>query len=323
MSDAELERFKTEINLSEYAAAHGYQLAQLESSRNSVAMKHPNGDKIIIARGSDNHWIYFSVRSDQDNGSIIDFVQKHQGGSLGKVRQILRPWVGQGTLNLPRPAPGSFASQVEKSSKDRQAIIKAFAAMSVADDHPYLETRAIGKELLSDPRFAGRVYVDRHGAAIFPHEDEQGLCSYEIKNVDFTGYPPGSEKALWMSNTSADDRRLVICESGIDALSYHALHPDPLTRYASAGGGWSGKTRALLKRAGADHPGPEVVLAFDNDDQGRKYEAEARALLAATGKAIFTDYPPLGLDWNEQLKGVSNIHRARMESSLAPPRRTR
>lgn len=319
MSDDELERFKAEINLSEYAAAHGYQLAQLESSRNSVAMKHPGGDKIIIARGSDNHWIYFSVRSDQDNGSIIDFVQKRQGGNLGKVRQILRPWVGQGILLLPRPIPGSFASQVERSSKDRQAIIKAFAAMSVADDHTYLQSRVIGKELLGDPRFAGRVYMDRHGAAIFPHEDEQGLCSYEIKNVDFTGYPPGSEKALWTSNTSEDDRRLVICESGIDALSYHALHPDPHTRYASAGGGWSDKTRALLKRAGAEHPGPEIVLAFDNDDQGRKYEAEARALLAATGKAIITDYPPPGLDWNEQLQAQHQSHQERVRGKTRNP----
>jgi hypothetical protein len=128
-----------------------------------------------------------------------------------------------------------------------------------------------------------------------------------MKNVGFTGFPSGSEKALWTSNASEDDRRLVICESAIDALSYHALHPDDKTRYASAGGGWSDQTRALLHRAGSDHPGPEIILAFDN--QGRKYEAEARALLAATGKAIITDYPPPGLDWNEQLKATSRKHR--------------
>ena len=315
MSDDELERFKTDINLSEYAASCGYQFVRLESSRNSVAMKHPNGDKIIIARGSDNHWIYFSVRSDQDNGSIIDFVQKRQSGSLGKVRQVLRPWAGQMTI-FARPAPGSFASQVERSTKDRQAIIRQFADMDLAEDHPYLQSRAIGKEVLANPRFAGRVYIDKHGAAIFPHEDEQGLCSYEIKNRDFTGFPPGSEKALWTSHTSEDDRRLVICESGIDALSYHALHPDLRTRYASAGGGWSDKTRALLKRAGIEHPGPEIVLAFDNDDQGRKYEAEARALLAAIGKQITTDYPPSGLDWNEQLQGESRKHQERLRGDV-------
>ena len=34
----------------------------------------PGGDKIVIAQDEDQHWIYFSVRDDSDNGSIIDFV---------------------------------------------------------------------------------------------------------------------------------------------------------------------------------------------------------------------------------------------------------
>jgi hypothetical protein len=55
--DPELEKFKTEINLSEYAASRGYALIPRESSRASVAMRHADGDKIIIARGEDGHWI--------------------------------------------------------------------------------------------------------------------------------------------------------------------------------------------------------------------------------------------------------------------------
>lgn len=49
----ELERFKTAINLTEYAAGQGYLLDRRASSRNSVVMRHPNGDKIVIARGED------------------------------------------------------------------------------------------------------------------------------------------------------------------------------------------------------------------------------------------------------------------------------
>lgn len=67
----ELERFKTTINLTEYATSQGYQLDKRASSRNSVVMRHPAGDKVVIARGEDQHWIYFSVRDDADNGSII------------------------------------------------------------------------------------------------------------------------------------------------------------------------------------------------------------------------------------------------------------
>ncbi len=92
----ELETFKTDINLTEYAAAQGYEINRKESSRNSVIMRRPSGDKIIIARGHDRHWIYFTVRDDRDNGSIIDFIQHRKGLSLGEVRKELRPWAGQG-----------------------------------------------------------------------------------------------------------------------------------------------------------------------------------------------------------------------------------
>jgi len=74
--DAELERFKTDLNLSQYAAGQGYQLDHRESSRNSAVMRHANGDKIIIARQGP-HWVYFSVRDDTDHGTILDFV-KHR-----------------------------------------------------------------------------------------------------------------------------------------------------------------------------------------------------------------------------------------------------
>jgi len=78
----ELENFKTEINLTEYAAGLGYVLDRKASSRNSVVMREEGGDKIVIARGHDRHWIYFSVRDDSDNGTILDFVQNRKGVKL-------------------------------------------------------------------------------------------------------------------------------------------------------------------------------------------------------------------------------------------------
>ena len=71
---------------------------------------------------------------------------------------------------------------------------------------------------------------------IFPHHDRDGLCGYEIKNKDFTGFAPGGTKGLWFSGTFKTDRRLVVAETTIDALSFHCLNPDPNTRYYSVGG---------------------------------------------------------------------------------------
>jgi len=67
----ELEQFKTQINLSEYAAACGCVLDRRSSSRNSAVMRHPNGDKLIVAVGKEGHWVYFSFRDDSDNGTIV------------------------------------------------------------------------------------------------------------------------------------------------------------------------------------------------------------------------------------------------------------
>ena len=58
----ELESFETGIDLRAYAAEQGYQLDRKESWRGSSVMRHPNGDKVIIKRGSDSHYVYFSVR---------------------------------------------------------------------------------------------------------------------------------------------------------------------------------------------------------------------------------------------------------------------
>jgi len=44
MIDDELERFKTLVNLSEFAALRGFKLDRRESSRNSAVMHHPDGD---------------------------------------------------------------------------------------------------------------------------------------------------------------------------------------------------------------------------------------------------------------------------------------
>src|SRR5271154_3800090 len=114
--DLELESFKSGIDLRAYAAGQGYQLDPKESWRGSAVMRHPRGDKIVVKRGSDGHYVYFSVRRDDDNGSIIDFVQFRQNVSLGVVRKELRPWIGQ----PPVPVPAFPA--LPKTAKDRMHV---------------------------------------------------------------------------------------------------------------------------------------------------------------------------------------------------------
>ena len=84
--DSELEDFKSKIDLREYAAGQGYTLDRRESWSGSAVMRN-GGDKVVIKVNSNGHHIYFSVRDERDNGTIVDFVQFRKRLSLGEVRK--------------------------------------------------------------------------------------------------------------------------------------------------------------------------------------------------------------------------------------------
>lgn len=306
MVDAELElqEFKTRIDLRSYAAGQGYQLDARNSWRGTSVMRHPvSDDKVIIKRDLDGHYVYFSVRDDRDNGSIIDFVQRRSRGmNLGAVRVELRPWIGKHPVSVP-----SFPS-LPKTEKDRLKVEAAYARMKDATaGHPYLEReRAIPGPLLALDRFAGRVRIDDRANAVFPHFDAQGLSGYELKNIDFTGFASGGTKALWLSNELPNDNRLILCESAIDALSHAVLFPDNRARYTSIGGKPNPQQPELIRAAAARMPpDSEIVSAMDADVDGRSLAELVRKAFELTGRADlrFATKEPVGYkDWNDQLR---------------------
>lgn len=309
--DPELEAFKVEIDLRAYATeVESYVLDRKESWKGSAVMRHPNGDKIIIKRDTDGHYVFFSVRDETDNGSIIDFVQKRRPGvrSLGNVRQALRPWISSKrkvqAASLPLFAP------LHPTTKDRMEVERQFRFMDFVERHAYLENeRRIPYDILTSARFAGRIRTDRRGNAVFPHFDLDGLCGYEIKNSSFTGFAKGGEKGLWFSVAEIRDNRLVICESAIDALSHAALFPDEHTRYASIGGQMNARQPELLRATMLKlAKGSEVIAAFDADDDGHRYAEIVRQIVIEMGRddLRFSGHHPVGVkDWNDALKSQS------------------
>ena len=117
----ELEQFKQQINLADYAQSQGYQLDRKKSSQKCLVLKDNQGDKILVGLDqTDNHYFYYSVRDDRDAGSIIDFVQRRKNLNLGEVRKELRPWINPSpspTAPVNQPAP-----QPLPASKERHKI---------------------------------------------------------------------------------------------------------------------------------------------------------------------------------------------------------
>jgi hypothetical protein len=303
--DSELDAFKREIDLRQLAINLGYEMDRRESWRGSTVLRS-GGDKIVVKRNGNGHYIFFSVRDDRDHGTVIDFLQRRKNVSLGEVRQILRPWIG-------RPAIPPQFPKLEPTSPDRMRVETEYRRMANALQHPYLEhERRLPASILSSPRFAGRVRIDRRGNAVFPHFDVAGLCGYEIKNRGFTGFASGGKKGLWFSHSRPGDSRLVLAESAIDALSHAVLFPDAedRTRYASLGGKPNIKQPGLVQLTIAKLPdGAEIVAAFDADDAGRTLVSMVRLAVAhvansAARNLIFLVHLPAheGKDWNEVLQ---------------------
>ena len=92
----QLEKFKTEINLVEYATSIGYKYLRDESSSVSAVLRHDAGDKIVVVTDTGDRGLYFSLKNDRDKGTIIDLVQRRRNLNLGEVRKELRPWLSYG-----------------------------------------------------------------------------------------------------------------------------------------------------------------------------------------------------------------------------------
>ncbi|WP_263356135.1 DUF3991 and TOPRIM domain-containing protein [Acidicapsa ligni] len=302
MFDPELESFKTKIDIQDYAAAQGYQLDRKQSWKGTSVMRHPNGDKVYITLDSDDHYVYKSYRDESDKGSIIDFVKNRMDLSLGAIRKELRPWIGQPPIPVP-----TFPA-LHKTSKDRMKVVEAWSRMKDAGGgHPYLEReRALPASLLALDRFADRVRIDSKGNAVFPHFDAEGLSGYELKNVEFTGFASGGNKALWLSHELPGDQRLIFCESAIDALSHAVLFPDSHARYASIGGKPGLQQPELIRAAIVRMPvDSEIVAGMDNDAAGAELSGVVKKAVALTGRLDlkFSVQEPFGVkDWNDQLR---------------------
>lgn len=309
--DAELQSLKT-LPLETYAVSLGF-VRDSEKSTNRVAVLRRDADKLLVTQGNDGHWIYRNERNHDDHGSILDFVMRQQGVNLGEARKQLRAWA-----NLPfHPAPESVRmSELSDSDKtgqtghvplcpdDRQRLQSGWNKSTWNQEPDYLLSRLIPRSVLNDARFRDCWRISSKGAVLFPHRDLSGLCGLEIRGDKLKVFSKGGKKGLWLSANIKAASRIVITESPIDALSFHALHVDatdaawPLG-YAAFGGGLGNRQKALLGAliSRSVDRGAEIITATDNDLAGDEY-AESLQLLSPVELKRIT---PIDKDFNADL----------------------
>jgi len=303
----ELENFKTQIDFRDYLASRGFTHDAKQSSLRYDVMRHTNGDKLILTRKPNRHWVYSNAHDARDRGTLIDFVQLRDRVSLGEVRKELRPWLGRigefsRTAKHNSNAPVSAAADLRRVARDWEKAEK------VQGSHHYLQhQRGIPSHTLSNPIFAGRIKSGYRGNAMFAHYNSDGLCGFEIKNQAFTGFSTGGTKGLFCSRPQADDNELIVCETAIDLLSYAALYGTLGKRFVSTAGQISPAQRRLLQSAAEKLPsGGQFILATDNDQAGRTLAENITLALTEVGIAgqrIVTRHPKQeGNDYNDVLR---------------------
>jgi hypothetical protein len=157
------------------------------------------------------------------------------------------------------------------------------------------EQRRLPTALLDPLIQAGSLYADDRANAVFllrdPHGQPVGAELRGTGPISWRGLAPGSRKDRGCFAIPATPlEACVLCESAIDALSCHALHP----------------TYRCLSTAGARPDpawlpelltqGPPVFCGFDRDDTG---QAMAQAMIAL--HPSIQRLRPSRKDWNDLL----------------------
>ncbi|MCB1563918.1 MAG: DUF3991 and TOPRIM domain-containing protein [Alphaproteobacteria bacterium] len=294
--------YKSEINLTQYAAHFGYEIDRKKSTRSSIAMRKA-GDKIIISRRGGN-WVYFSPVNDSDNGTIIDFIENRTQKTIGEIGRELQSWIG-GFVSMPEIK--NYVREIEEQEYDPARVAQVFRRCRPIQNHAYLEGRGLVKELLSSPRFAGRIFADRYNNAAFPHYNSKGICGLELKSQDKALFVRGSEKTLWRSNVRAGDDTLILSEAVIDALSHALLFPNESAIYAATGGGMSPDQAEIIRQIADNFPNiKRIVLITDNDQGGDRLTDKILSAIeeGGFGGEIIRHSPDTrGDDWNDVLRG--------------------
>ncbi len=290
----ELDRLKSGIDLVELAQRFGWTVEVKESTRTSQKLRRGNDAPLIIQRRAGGDGFFKS--DDSAKGDVISFYRAETGADFRQAVAELGNLAGI----APRPAPAAAAAT--KPAPDVTAARQRYVTgEKPGADHAYARARGIPGHVLQQ---ADDVRTDRqYGNLWFAHRDPAGnVTGYEYKGEQAAGFAAGGRRQLYATGETEAPARLVIVESGLDALSKQAMEGRGDTLYVSIGGALSPHQVKQIQGLARRHPGAEVVAAFDADRGGDRYTDKIREAMpgAKDGREGLSQ----GQDWNDKLRQV-------------------
>ncbi|MCB1769007.1 MAG: toprim domain-containing protein [Candidatus Competibacteraceae bacterium] len=293
------------LDLPELAARYGYQLSE-RSSSNSLVMKR-DSDHILLKRDGD-HWVFCTVGARPGpQGSAIDFIMSEEQCDFHCAVLKLDSGAMAQWDKFPLPTD-EFPSSISGADSEtaRQHIESGWNRSYWRPVHPYLLSRGLPSGTLNDSRFLDCWRVSSKGYCLFPYREDGALTGLEIRGAGVKVFSKGGKKSLWTSGNLDAAARVVICESPIDCLSFHALYGGDATdalwplAYVAFGGGLGKRQRALLAELLATAAHRQVIVAVDNDAAGTEY-FDALSRLSPVALERWT---PVAKDVNADLVAV-------------------
>lgn len=286
-----LDAYRRDIDLVDFLEAEGFRVNPKKGLRHGkwVVLEQPaTGRKLIVTRAASGQYQYFNPEDDRDRGTVVDYVAGKLGLDL-RVKDGWRELFGyfDHHQGCPSPLMAEFPSATVPPIQSSAVLSPAHFDLRPLTEPTYLMSRGITEKTLGSAEFWGKIFNrdhrDQRGFlhtnTAFPLENEGGLLGIVIRNHR-ANYINGTKgEGLWVSNPVGGHSpvELFICESPIDALSYHQLNPPeaPGGRvYVATAGTLSaaqpGAIQALIDRLGPRR----VVLANDNDPSGMRYNLQ-------------------------------------------------
>jgi len=270
--------------LPEYMAIHG---VQLKPNKNIICINPAHNDSTpSMGYKADQNYLHcFSCGESYD---IFGACEALEGIPKGQGINHIKELYGYGQ-STDRNSPKTPATQPEapKLEKPKQTykdfsdlVLKAHESLCM---HDYHTERGISEEVAE--RFKLGYVQDVRGmstALVIPMLRADGSYSYQLRNISkeepLQHYKPKVEDAgeagLFNSEAIKQAKPVAIVEGAIDALSVMSAGMEAI---ALNGATNKGKLYDLIQQNKAKLP--PIILALDNDEAGRKAQAEIKEML--------------------------------------------
>jgi len=327
----QLSDYKQQIDLVQFLETEGFSKDRRKSTRRWPVLENAEGRKLIIGNNQKtNEYFYYNPEDSRDRGTIVDYVidKLHIDTATREGWQQLHEFIGRYTGDLSHLDKSRSADMVESqppADTSRSKAMSHYFRLDPLTNTDYLmDRRGMTVDTLGHRAFIGKIFnktfVSKKTGetvinTVFPMESEQGITAILLKNDSPTGLVNGHTwgerlESIWVSNLPKghQPKEMLICESPIDALSYHQLHPpkEPYDRVYVATGGQPSSLQPLTVQRLIDRVKPEqVILGHDNDNSGIRFNIGWAGRLQVPGQSVEQANHQLSISHNKNSNTLS------------------